>query len=191
MFIHRNCGTHARAVSLGILTAALVAGAAGAAELTDPLVMVAYSNRAGGEQLVSGAYPDSAQLAPRSAALALPDVQASDTNRCVALAMAHQLTAARSACDAAVRDAHSPDATQLSWDPRAQQKSAAAAAVAYSNRAVLLWMDAEPGAAREDLARAQALAPRSDFVLRNLSAMQTRQTASDRTTATATLAAAQ
>jgi hypothetical protein len=191
MFIHRNFGRHARAVSLGILAVALAAGATRAAELSDPLVMVAYSNRAGGEHLAGGAPVSAAQLTPRQAGLALADPQATDTNRCVALAMTHQLAAARSACDAAVHAAQDPDANGLSWEPRARQRSAAAAAVAYSNRAVVRWMESEPAAARQDLARAQALAPQSDFVVRNLSAMQTRQTADNRTTATAALAAAQ
>ena len=191
MFIHRNCGRHVQAVTLGILTAALVATAARATETQDALVMVAYSNRAGGEHLASGDYLSAAQNAPQSAALAIPDALATDTNRCVALAMAHQLSRARSACDAAVREAHRPDATQLSFSPRAGQRSAAAAAVAYSNRAVMHWMDADPTAAQQDLARAQALAPQAAFVVRNVSAMQGHQTIAGRTAATAALAVAQ
>lgn len=191
MFIHRNCGRHAQAVSLGILTAAIIAAAARAAETPDPFVLVAYSNRAGGEHLASGDYTSAAQAIPQRSGLSLPDPQAIDTNRCVAFAMTRQLAQAHGACDAAVHDAQGADASLLSWSSHTRQQSAASAALAYSNRAVLYWLDAEPSAAQQDLARAQALAPRASFVVRNLSAMQAHQTVSAKTTAAATLAAAQ
>ena len=190
MFMHRNCGRQAQAVSLGMLTAALVTATAAAAETTDPFVLVAYSNRAGGREPITGDYGSAAQALRQHSDASLPDPQALDTNSCVAYAMNKQLPQARAACDAAVRDAHSADSTLLAWNAQARQQSAAAA-VAYSNRAVLHWLDADPKAAQADLARAQALAPEASFVVRNLTAMRARQNASSQTTAAAQVRAAQ
>jgi len=191
MFMHRNCGRQAQAVSLGMLSAALVTATAAAAEITDPFVLVAYSNRAGGENLVTGDYGSAAQAVHQHSDASLPDPQALDTNSCVAYAMNQQLPQARAACDAAVRDAHSADSALLAWNAQARQQSAVAAAVAYSNRAVLHWLDADPRAAQADLARAQALAPEASFVVRNLTAMRAHQNASSPTTAAAQGRAAQ
>jgi hypothetical protein len=63
--------------------------------------------------------------------------------------------------------------------------------MAYSNRAVLDWLEARPAAAQRDLKRAQALAPQAIFVARNMTAMRARQNANSQVTAaTATLAGA-
>ena len=77
MFIHRNTGRRAAAVSLGILTAAALAKLAHAGT-PDPFVLVASSNRAGGQPLTSGNYGNAAQrdleraqaLAPEAAFVA-------------------------------------------------------------------------------------------------------------------------
>jgi hypothetical protein len=189
MFMHRNCGRHARAVSLGILTALGYTLTAQAAETATPFVLVAYSNRTGGADLTHGDYGGAAQAVQTRANTALLDPQALDTNRCVAYAMTRQLQQARAACDAAVRQAQSPDSMLVQWDQRARQQALAAAAAAYSNRAVLHWLNSDPVAAREDLARAEALAPAASFVVRNLSAMRAHDL-STKVTAIATAAAA-
>jgi hypothetical protein len=192
MFMHRKCGRQAQAVSLGILTAALVTATAAAAETAHPFVLVAYSNTAGGANLVSGDYGSAAQAVHQHSDASLPDPQALDTNRCVAYAMNKQLPQARAACDAAVRDAHSADDSMLlAWNAQARRESAASAAVAYSNRAVLHWLDADLSAAQEDLAKAQALAPQASFVVRNLTAIRARQNTSAQSSATAQVTGAQ
>ncbi len=176
MFRHRNCGRRARAVSVGILTSAIIVTAARAAETPAPFVFVAYSNRTGGEKLASGDYATASQAVYGGAPRALmPDPQALDTNRCVAYTMTQQLSLARTACDAAVRDTREADSSAPSFSPQTRRQSDVAAAVAYSNRAVLHWLDADLKAAQADLARAQALAPQASFVTRNVSAMRTRQ----------------
>ena len=120
---------------------------------------------------------------------ALADPQALDTNRCVAYAMTQQLAQARVACQAAVRAAQEAD--WQSGSPRARRQSAVSAAMAYSNRAVLDWLEAQPAAAQRDLERAQALAPQAIFVARNMIAMRARQNVNSQVTAaTATLAGA-
>jgi hypothetical protein len=185
MLIHRNTGRRAAAVSLGILTAiAIVAHA----ETPDPFVLVAYSNRAGGQPLTRGNYDHAAQAVRSEDTGALADPQALDTNRCVAFAMTQQLGQARVACDAAVRAAQQSGSP--SWSPQARQQSALSAAVAYSNRAVLDWLEAQPAAAQRDLHRAQALAPEAAFVARNMTAMRAHQNTNSQPTASATLAAA-
>jgi hypothetical protein len=188
MFMHRNRGRHAQAVSVGILTAGLIASAAPAAEATDPFVFVAYSNRTGGDELSTGDYGNAAQALRGQATMA--DPQALDTNRCVAYTMTKQLVQARLACDAAVAQAHRADDAMLSFSAQTRRQSDAAAAVAYSNRAVMHWLDSDMAAAGVDLAKAQALAPQASFVVRNLSALQAHQNVASQTTATAQLASA-
>ena len=187
MFIHRNTGRRAAAVSLGILTVAVIAKAA-QAETPDPFVLVAYSNRAGGQPLASGNYPNAAQAVRSEDTGALADPPALDTNRCVAYAMTQQLGQAQAACDAAVRAAQ--ETGSPSWSPQARQQSALGAAVAYSNRAVLDWLAAQPAAAQRDLERARALAPEAAFVARNMTAMRAHQNTNSQPTASTTLAAA-
>jgi tetratricopeptide (TPR) repeat protein len=183
MFMHRTCGRHAPAVSLGILTAIALTLTAQAAPTPDPFVLVAYSNRTGGAPLANGDYDGAAQAVQQSANSALADPQALETNRCVAYAMTRQLQQARAACDAAVRAARVDDSSWVQWNPKTRQQTQAYAAAAYSNRAVLHWLDAQPAAARQDLARAQALAPDASFVARNLSALQAHQNLTSQVTA--------
>ncbi len=167
MFIHRNRGRYAQAVSLGLLAAALISTVVSAADPPDAFVLVAYSNRAGGTQISNGEYLTAIRETP-----GLPDDPAGlATNQCVALAMSAQLAQAQHACDSAVQAAYREQAQLPSWSPRGQ--AANSQAVAYSNRAVLRWLNADTHGARQDLARAQALAPQAAFVVRNLTAMQT------------------
>lgn len=188
MFMHRDRGRHARAVSLGILTALSITTVAQAAPPADPFVLVAYSNRTGGEPLVSGDYSAAAQAVHLQTENAFSDPQALDTNRCVAYAMTRQLSQARAACDAAVHEAQAPDSMPLQWNPQSRRQASSCAAVAYSNRAVLHWLSSDPAAAREDLARAAALAPGASFVARNLVAINAHQNLTSQTTAPASAA---
>ena len=67
MFIHRNRGRNAQAVSLGLLAAALISTVVSAADTPDAFVLVAYSNRAGGTQIANGEYLSATQAQPRRA----------------------------------------------------------------------------------------------------------------------------
>ncbi|MBS0379372.1 MAG: hypothetical protein JSS29_12850 [Proteobacteria bacterium] len=179
--MHRNRGRYAQAVSLGILTATL-AGAAQAAEAgADTFVLVAYSNRTGGENLSTGDFGHAAQAvyAPSPTELT-SDPQALATNRCVAYAMTGQMDKAHAACDAAVHAARASDGAAALWNPKSRHESDAASAVAYSNRAVLHWLDADVPAAQADLARARALDPQAHFIAANLTALKARQVAQNR-----------
>ena len=188
MFIHRNRGVKAQAVSLGLIAAALISAAVSAAGAPEAFVLVAYSNRAGGARIAHGEY----LTATRAEHASVPaDPGALATNHCVAFAMSERLAQARLACDAAVRAAHSEQAQSPSWNPRSREKAAISEAVAYSNRAVLRWLNADSRGAKEDLAKAQALAPQASFVTRNMTAMHAHENASSASTASVAKAAAE
>ena len=186
MFIHRNRGRNAQAVSLGLLAAALISTVVTAADRPDPFVLVAYSNRAGGTQITNGEYLTATRQAPAGLQA---DPGALATNHCVAFAMSAQLAQAQLACDSAVEAAHSEQVQVPSWNPRSHAEALNSQAVAYSNRAVLRWLNADAPGARQDLARAQALAPQATFVLRNVSAMQSHENASPASSASLAKAA--
>jgi hypothetical protein len=185
MLLQRTSGRPAQAASVALAGTAMLMSAAGAAASSEPFVFVAYSNSGTEAPPASGDYLRASQDV--YAHTATPsDPQALDTNRCVALTMQQQLAQARRACDAAVADTRSAADGLLGWNAHMQQQASAAAAVAYSNRAVMHWLDADPQAAQEDLQKAQALAPQASFVMRNLSALRAHQGAL-KTTATAQL----
>jgi hypothetical protein len=186
MFIHRNRGRNAQAVSLGLLAAALISTVVSAADKPDPFVLVAYSNRAGGTQIANGEYLSATQV---SHAGVPGDPGALATNHCVAFAMSQQLTQAQAACDSAVQAAYREQAQLPSWTARSHAQAANSQAVAYSNRAVLRWLNADAQGARQDLARAQALAPGATFVIRNMGAMQSHENAAPAATASLAKAA--
>lgn len=186
MFIHRNRGRNAQAVSLGLLAAALISTVVSAADPSDNFVLVAYSNRAGGTQISHGEYVTATQ-APGASVQSDPGATA--TNHCVAYAMSEQHAQAQLACDAAIQDARSEQAQLPSWNPRSHAEAANSEAIAYSNRAVLRWLNADTQGARQDLAKAQALAPQATFVIRNMSAMQSHENASPASTASLVKAA--
>jgi hypothetical protein len=147
--------------ALGAGLAFLLASAAALAGDAQPFVFTAYSDAVGGADVVAGRYHAAlAQLKsyPRMTDF---DPAATNTNRCVAYSMTLQWRAARAACDAAVR---ASDAQPM--------RSEHHLAVAYSNRAVMFWLWNDDVAAGQDLARAQALAPRSQFVARNVAALR-------------------
>lgn len=175
MFSKDQLTRQARSAGAALLAGATLSSGAFAAAPHAPLVMVAYSNRAGGAALVSGDYGSAAQLMHRDVdSLSLPDPQALATNRCVAYAMTQQLAKARAACDEAVRATQRADLSAPSWRAASVREKANDAAVAYSNRAVLNWLSEDVSAAEQDLARARSLAPEASFVERNSTAMQSK-----------------
>ena len=92
-------------------------------------------------------------------------------------AVSHQmkeLEAALGACDAAVRQARNERANLPSWMEWARGRHDDYVAVAYANRAVMHWLAKDASAAQLDLAKAEALSPKADFVARNLEALRTR-----------------
>lgn len=148
----------------------LVSGAA-RADGAHRFVFTAFSDAAGGADVVAGRYRTALEeLKSRPRVMDL-DPSAANTNRCVAYSMTLQWKEARAACDAAVhaardqRDAHT---ALWSWLPVSNDDYLAAA---YANRAVMDWLSHDGAAAREDLAKAQELSPRAAFVAQNLAAL--------------------
>jgi len=171
----RNSRNPSQAVRLGVAAALLIGSAAFAAEQqAHTFVLTAYSNAAGGNELVTGNYDDAAkELGQRVQMIGL-DESTLSTNRCVAFTVTKQWQAAHTACDRAVRDAQEDKANLPTWMSWARKRHNDYVALAYSNRAVLAWLSNDAVAAEKDLAKAEALSPKADFVARNLSALHTR-----------------
>ncbi len=166
----RNSRKPVRALQLACAAALLAGSAAHAGEQPHTFELTAFSNGTGGAALSSGDYNTAIdQLAAHAHSL---DSDSISTNRCVAYAVTRQMDAARAACDAAVRDAQQQIASlpvSMSW-ARAEYRDYLA--LAYSNRAVLKWISNDTAAAQADLKRAAAVAPKAEFVARNLTALQ-------------------
>jgi hypothetical protein len=166
----RNSRKATQALKLA-LAAALLSGSAAYAADASHFELTAFSNTAAGYSLVHGDYA----LALRQLnfdANSLESVSAI-TNRCVALTVTRKLQEAHAACDAAVRAAQMEITSlpvSMTW---ARSDYRDYLAVAYSNRAVLNWASNDVIAAQTDLKKAQAVAPKAEFVAKNLTALQT------------------
>lgn len=158
-----------RALGVG-LALTLLSGTA-LADGAHRFVFTAYSDAAGGVAVTGGRYraalqelktlPDSMDLDPA----------ATNTNRCVAYSMTLQWQQARAACDAAVRAADRDRTAVPVWLGWTRASSDERLALAYANRAVLLWLRNDRAAAQKDLSRAQELAPVAGFVAQNIAAL--------------------
>ncbi len=169
---NRHKRSVATAVSLLVATSAAlhVAGAQAAEATHTPLVLTAYSNGVGGEDLI-GKHYDEALTAIRAYK---PQVSvmasAKANNLCVALTATRQLTEAKVACTDALKAAK--------YEKMSSARLAAGGtldnsyiAIAYANRAVAYILSQDMASAKADLERAKALAPGADFVARNVAAV--------------------
>ena len=168
----RNSRKPHRALGLAVATSLLLGSAVQAAEQSHSFVLTAYSNGAGGAELVSGDYQGATEALHHHASIMSLDASSTSNNRCVVLAVTKQWEAARKACDRAVRDAQQEKALLPSYQYWARKLKNDYLAVALSNRAVMHWMAAEADAAASDLKRAEGLSPGADFVVRNRAAME-------------------
>lgn len=153
---------------------ALLSGAA-AANGAHRFVFTAYGDAPGGAQVLAGRYQAALDDVKAYRGVVDRDPAATNTNRCVAYSMTLRWREARTACDAAVRTADEESNGAPTWmggvvtdDDRL--------AIAYANRAVMHWMSHDQVAARQDLAKAQALSPKADFVARNVAALEMHRT---------------
>lgn len=157
-----------------LLVLTLVSGAAPAGGVHQ-FVFTAYSDAAGGTDVVAGRYKAAlAKLKSRPGAMEL-DPSAINTNRCVAYSMTLQWQAARAACDAAVHAAREQRITLPPWWSWARTPDDDYLAVAYANRAVMNWLLHDDAAAQKDIAKAQELSPQADFVAHNVAALKARR----------------
>ena len=168
----RNSHKPYRVLGLAAAVSLLLGSAVQAAQPAHNFVLTAYSNGRGGPELMSGNYAAAAEALHHQPAISMFDASMSSNNRCVALSMTKQWDSARSACDQAVRDAQQEKTLLPSYQYWARKEKNDYLALALSNRAVLHWMSSDRVAAANDLKRAEALSPKSDFVTRNLEALE-------------------
>jgi len=163
----QRSGWKLRVLRAGVL-ATLAAGAAAQAAQPAKAVLRGYLDGAAGTALMSGNYTAVILQLSHHGSLYLSDALSASTNLCVAYTMTHQFAAAAPECDAAV-DLARHDGVGPTLAARASYEEHLA--LAYSNRAVLHAMMAQPQRAADDIARAHALAPSADFVSQNLTAI--------------------
>ena len=168
----RRANSSLRPRALGAAVALVLASGAAIADGAHRFVFTAYSDSAGGDEIVAGRYRvalEELQSHPGNMDL---DPSATNTNRCIAYSMTMRWREAHAACDAAVRAASERQNTVPTWLGWTRGSDDELLALAYANRAVMHWMSHDDGAARKDLTRALALSPRSDFVTRNVAALE-------------------
>jgi hypothetical protein len=155
---------------IALAGALLIGSAAFAADEPHTFELTAFSNGTGGPALLSGDYNTAqSELSTHRNTL---DIETAATNRCVVYTVTRQIEAARAACDKAVHEAQQEMASlpvSLSW---ARSDYRDYLALAYSNRAVLDWVQNDSSAAQSDLKKAAAVSPKAPFVARNISVLQ-------------------
>jgi hypothetical protein len=159
-----------KSAALGLVIAAgcLLGSTASADASAGKIVLSGYADGVGGESLMAGDYAAIiGKLGAHGVGFSLDPVAAS-TNLCIAYIMTHAWDKADGACDAAVRVAKLDQPTGTLYERAAHDRQVA---IAYSNRAVLHSLEANPQQAASDLARAFALAPDSELITRNRAAL--------------------
>jgi tetratricopeptide (TPR) repeat protein len=157
-------------LALGAGIALTLSSGAALADGAHRFVFTAYSDAAGGADVVAGRYQAALEELEHHRDIMDLDPSAANTNRCVAYSMTLHWQEARTACDAAVHAAAEQQrSAQASWLPSSNIESLA---VAYANRAVVNWLSHDDAAARQDLAKARELSPRATFVAQNLAALK-------------------
>jgi hypothetical protein len=163
------------AKSATILAASSVLFVAGAQAAdvakSSPMVLTAYTNGAGGGSLMSGKFDVALAEIAKDRTYSSTAYSAKMNNLCVAYAAARQLTEAKSACGVAVKAAKYDRMSAQRYSPGSVRENSYVA-IAYTNRAVVHMMSKDSASAKDDLARAQALAPTAEFVSKNLAAVQ-------------------
>jgi hypothetical protein len=154
-----------------VLASLSLAGAAQAAEERKPFVLTAYSNGAGGANLLAGKYEHALTEIERSKNNMIT-ASSYATNLCVAHTALRHWSEARVACDAAIKDAERRKPRGFTSPLGDAAEHDTYIAIAYSNRAVVHWLSKEAVPAAEDLAKAHKMAPRADFVVRNIMAFK-------------------
>jgi tetratricopeptide (TPR) repeat protein len=166
-----SCNRHtrsvARSVSLLVASTLLIASGAQATETVRPkLVLTAYTNGAGGDDLVKGNYSQALNEIQHYRPQMMIAASAKTTNLCVAYTALKQLDQAKVACDVALRQAKYDKVSASRFSLNTMYENAYVA-IAYTNRAVVHMLSRDEASAKADLEKAKALAPHADFVARN------------------------
>ncbi len=153
------------AVAGALCAAALAAHADGGA--MKPMLS-GYTDGVAGASLMAGDYQRVIErLGSRGLEYSSDELSAS-TNLCVAYIVTRHWTAAHPACDEAIRIARMSPRDSLLFTHEIQDYQVA---LAYSNRAVLNWLEARRENAASDMAHARALSPAAQFVAQNAVAL--------------------
>ena len=168
----RRANSLRRSRALGAGLALALASTAALADGAHRFVFTAFSDATGGDEVVAGRYGAALEKLTSAGVTGRLDRSAVDTNRCVAYSMSLRWQEARAACDAAVQMAMEQRTRPPVWWDWMHTSADDYLAVAYANRAVVRWLSNDDAAAREDLAKAQALAPGADFIAKNLVALE-------------------
>jgi len=154
----------ARTLSVALLAGVCATAGAQAAGASGKAVLSGYSDGVAGASLMAGDYSRViAELGWRGS-LYQSDALSASTNLCVAYVMARTWQKADSMCDEALDVARQNEGDLLLYTRALRAEHVA---IAYSNRAVLRWLEARPEAVAHDLARARAFAPQAAFVAQN------------------------
>ncbi|HEY2590606.1 MAG TPA: hypothetical protein VGI35_03355 [Steroidobacteraceae bacterium] len=138
------------------------------------MMLGAYTDAAEGQTVLAGRYGAVIEVLGGHGLRFKQDELAASTNLCVAYIMTHRWNEARPACDEAIRFAKLEMPESPGFADDAHHESVA---MAYSNRAVLEWLEARSASAADDLAKAHTLAPSADFVAQNLARLHASLTA--------------
>ena len=168
----RRANSALRPRALGVVLVPVLASGVALADGAHRFVFTAYSDSAGGAEIVAGRYRVALEELRSHPGNMDLDPSATDTNRCIAYSMTLRWRQAHAACDAAVLAAAERQNTVPTWLGWTQGYNDELLALAYANRAVMHWMSHDDGAARKDLARAVQLSAQSDFVARNVAALE-------------------
>jgi hypothetical protein len=158
--------------ALGAVFALTLVSGAALADGAHQFVFTAYSDAAGGADVMAGRYRAALEELKSYPGTIDLDSSATNTNRCVAYSMTLERQDAHAACDAAVRAAREQRNMSPVWWNWARTPDDDRLAVAYANRAVMYWLWHDDAAAQKDLEKAQELSPRADFVARNVAAFK-------------------
>jgi hypothetical protein len=170
----RNSRTATQALRLAFAAALLAGSAAHAADQPRNFELAAFSNTLAGDSLVRGNYDTAFQQLATDAHSFTASPSTLATNRCVTLIMTHKFEEAHTACNAAISAARLEIITLPVSMTFARQEFRDYLALAYSNRAVLNYLTNDTTAAAADLKKAAAVAPKAEFVARNLTVLQSR-----------------
>ncbi len=155
-----------RIVFAGVLCASALAAHADGGTMKP--VLSGYTDGVAGASLMAGDYQRVIErLGTRGLEYSSDELSAS-TNLCVAYVVTRHWTAAHAACDEAIRIASTAPRDGLLFTYKIHDYGVA---LAYSNRAVLNWLEARQERAASDIARAQTLSPDAQFVAQNVAAL--------------------
>ncbi len=168
---NRNSRALSRALHVALAAAAITGSVAHAADQSSKFVLTAYTASVGGPEIVSGSFDAAVDLIAKKSKLPGADLTAIKTNECIAHAMKSDFAAAHDSCSTAITEARRDLQFQSGAHLFERQLYSEYLAIAYSNRAVVDWLQKDAASAAQDLASANDMSPQGTYVSQNLSAL--------------------